>query len=89
MAVCSVVALDTAEYQRKCKQLLSDTATYKNLGTKDPTSKYKDERVAVLKDLEDEGAINHVEYRTQQLILHQSSMGCQKYTKRTSHFDQL
>ena len=40
-----VVVLDAAEYKQKCENLLKDTATYKNLGSKDPTSKYKKELV--------------------------------------------
>ena len=58
-----VVVLDTAEYKQKCEDLLKDTATYKNLGPKDPTSKYKKELVKVLQDLEKEGGINREEYR--------------------------
>ena len=37
--------LDTDEYQNKCESLLSDTSTYKKLGKRDPTSKYKKELV--------------------------------------------
>ena len=58
-----VVVLDTAEYKQKCENLLKDTATYKNLGSKDPTSKYKKELVNVLQELEKEGGINREEYR--------------------------
>ena len=58
-----VVVLNTVDYHSKCEKLLGDSKTYKNLGTKDPTSKYKKELVSVLQDLEKEGGINRVEYR--------------------------
>ncbi|XP_072033573.1 uncharacterized protein [Amphiura filiformis] len=58
-----VVVLDTVEYQQKCEQLLGDTTTYTNLGTKDPTTKYKKQLVSVLQELGNEGAINRDEYR--------------------------
>ena len=58
-----VVVLDTGEYKQKCENLLKDTATYKNLGSKDPTSKYSKELVNVLQELEKEGGINREEYR--------------------------
>ncbi|XP_072019492.1 uncharacterized protein [Amphiura filiformis] len=58
-----VVVLNTEDYQNKCEKLLSDTNTYKNLGTRDPTNKYKKELISVLQDLENEGGINRVEYR--------------------------
>ena len=32
-----VVVLDIVDYKQKCQNLLSDSATYKNLGPKDPT----------------------------------------------------
>ena len=44
----SVVVLDTKEYQQKCEDLLNDSVTYKKLGKKDPTPKYKKELVSVL-----------------------------------------
>ena len=55
--------LNTVDYHSKCEKLLGDSKTYKNLGTKDPTSKYKKELVSVLQDLEKEGGLNRVEYR--------------------------
>ena len=58
-----VVVLDTKDYHSKCKNLLSDTVTYKKLGTKDPTTKYKKELIMVLQELEKEGGINRDEYR--------------------------
>lgn len=58
-----VVILNNEEYHRKCEQLLSDTNTYKNLGKKDPTNKYKKELISVLLEIEKEGGINRVEYR--------------------------
>ncbi|XP_070550371.1 uncharacterized protein [Ptychodera flava] len=47
----------------ECEQLLSDTNTFRKLGTKDPTSKYKKELVSVLQEVEKEGGINREEYR--------------------------
>ena len=84
-----VVVLDTAEYKQKCENLLKDTATYKNLGSKDPTSKYKKELVNVLQELEKEGGINREEYRKLYplLKLHLNSMGCRKCIKSTTHWD--
>ncbi|XP_072038548.1 uncharacterized protein [Amphiura filiformis] len=58
-----VVILNSEEYNRKCEKLLSDTNTYKNLGKKDPTSKYKKQLTSVLLEIEKEGGINRVEYR--------------------------
>ena len=43
-----VVVLNTVDYHSKCEKLLGDSKTYKNLGTKNPTSKYKKELVSVL-----------------------------------------
>ncbi|XP_072023068.1 uncharacterized protein [Amphiura filiformis] len=57
------VILDTTEYHQKCEALLGDTNTYKKLGKRDPTSRYKKNLVSVLQDIENEGAINRVEYR--------------------------
>ncbi|XP_072025331.1 uncharacterized protein [Amphiura filiformis] len=58
-----VVILNSQEYNRKCEKLLTDTNTYKNLGKKDPTSKYKKQLTSVLLEIEKEGGINRVEYR--------------------------
>ena len=58
-----VVVPNTVDYHSKCEKLLGDSETSKNLGTNDPTSKYKKELVSVLQDLEKEGDINRVEYR--------------------------
>ncbi|XP_072050079.1 uncharacterized protein [Amphiura filiformis] len=58
-----VVIFNSEEYNRKCEKLLSDTNTYKNLGKKDPTSKYKKQLTSVLLEIEKEGGINRVEYR--------------------------
>ncbi|XP_072043171.1 uncharacterized protein [Amphiura filiformis] len=58
-----VVILNSEEYNRKCEKLVSDTNTYKNLGKKDPTSKYKKQLTSVLLEIEKEGGINRVEYR--------------------------
>ena len=57
------VVLDTAEYQQKCEALLNDSNTYKKLGKRDPTSRFKKDLVSVLQTMEHEGAINRVEYR--------------------------
>ena len=58
-----VVVLDTDVYQQKCEALLKDTSTYKRLGKRDPTTRYKQELVSVLREIEDEGGIDRVEYR--------------------------
>ena len=55
--------MDTEEYHQKCKTLLSDSNTYKKLGKRDPTARFKKELVSVLQSIEHEGAINRVEYR--------------------------
>ena len=39
------VVLDTAEYQQKCEALLNDSNTYKKLGKRDPTSRFKKDLV--------------------------------------------
>ena len=58
-----VVVLDTEEYHKKCESLLSDTSTYKKLGKRDPTSKYKKELVTVLQRIQFAGAIDNPKYR--------------------------
>ena len=58
---CAVI-LDTEEYMKKCKDLLSDTNTYEKL-KKDPTSSYKKQLVSVLKDLKQKGVVSDQLYR--------------------------
>nr|XP_054774799.1 uncharacterized protein LOC129282974 [Lytechinus pictus] len=59
----TVVILNTCDYNSKCESLLNDTNTYKKLGSKDPTSKYKKELVSALQEIERDGGINRDEYR--------------------------
>ena len=57
----SLVVMDREEYIRKAQALL-DQPEYKSIQS-DPTTKYKNKLISILKSIKAEGGINEVTYR--------------------------
>ena len=57
----SIVVMDKEEYTRKAEELLSQPS-YKNIPT-DPTNKYKNKLITLLKKIKTEGGIDEATYR--------------------------
>ena len=57
----SLVVMDTVEYKKKAEELLQQP-TYQPIPT-DPTSKYKNKLISMLKTIKAEGGISEAVYR--------------------------
>ena len=86
----SLVVLDTADYKKKAEELLQQP-TYQPIPT-DPTSKYKNKLINMLKSIKTEGGISEVVYKR----LYPTGAGspkfymaCPRYTKKGCHLDLL
>ena len=83
----SIVVLDKEENTRKADELLSQSS-YKNIPT-DPTNKYKNKLITLLKKIKTEGGMDEATYRRfyPTGASHQNSMGCQKCISQACHLD--
>ena len=74
----SIVVIDKEEYIRKVEELLTQP-TYKPIPT-EPTNKYKNKLITLLKKIKTEGGIDesHTEGSTLLGLVHPNSMGYQK-----------
>lgn len=57
----ATVVMNSTEYHLKCRELLSDTTTYKKL-KKDPTNIYSNKLIAKLKELQELGVLTRSQY---------------------------
>ena len=57
----SILVMDKQDYIKKAEELL-DQSAYKSIPT-DPTTKYKNKLISLLKTIRTEGGINEVTYR--------------------------
>ena len=85
----ALVVIDTEEYKKKAQELLQQP-TYQLIPT-DPTSRYKNKLINLLKSIKAEGALQrlYTESCTQQGQDPQSFMACPRYIKKGCHLDLL
>ena len=83
----SMVVLDREEYNKKSEELL-EQPNYKIIQT-DPTNKYRNKLISILKTIKSEGGIDDNTYKdyTQQQLHHPNIMGYQKSINQGCHSD--
>ena len=81
----ALVIMDRSDYNRKVKELLDDTNTYRTIQS-DPTNRLKNKLINMLRKIKADTGMQENTYK--KIILQgpvlQSSMGCQRYIRRTS-----
>ena len=85
----ALVIIDTEEYKKKAQELLQQP-TYQLIPT-DPTSKYKNKLINMLKSIKAEGVLQRlcIKSCTQQEQDPQNFMACPRYIRKGCHLDQL
>ena len=81
----ALVVIDKIDYIKKAKEVLQDTRTYRTIQG-DPTSRLKNKLINILKKVKAETGMQENTYRKMYPTgaSLQSSMGCQRYIRRTS-----